>query len=161
MSMRLSIGSRGREEEINAQPVHLDAACETYLDDTFVDSDYDQNKNDEIHIVEDVDYEVEWSRSNKEKEVDTECQVMHVDMDNEITVNESSDDYEPDDLQSLCSDDENGTIIPEFPRFNPKIDMENPQFRIGMIFTDANEFKDAVKVTSCNEMAEEYQVCKK
>ncbi|KAG8371425.1 hypothetical protein BUALT_Bualt13G0086300 [Buddleja alternifolia] len=65
---------------------------------------------------------------------------------NDIAVSEDDSDIgtSSDELKSLCSDEEdNGET--KFIRFNPKADMHDPQFSNGMVFTNALEFKEAVR----------------
>ncbi|KAG8377901.1 hypothetical protein BUALT_Bualt08G0081700 [Buddleja alternifolia] len=101
------------------------------------DSDNELGGEEDSICVENIDHEAEWGN------IGTGYESMIV--DRELQINDSSEEYGSDDLHSLCSDDdENRVKIPKFPRFNPDIDKDDPQFRIGMRFTNAKEFKEAM-----------------
>ncbi|KAG8371475.1 hypothetical protein BUALT_Bualt13G0091400 [Buddleja alternifolia] len=136
-----------------------DSETETDTTDEFdlCDSDYDLSEEDDILYDTHVDPEIEilakeMDSSNirsKGKQNDTEFhQKLFDDVEMGMGVHlESDSDCESsaDELQSLCSDDEENEGGTKYIRFNPKTDMENPQFRIGMVFTSPDEFKQAVR----------------
>ena len=53
-----------------------------------------------------------------------------------------TDDEDGDELQSLCSssDEKNS----KWPQFNELTDMENPQLKLGMIFSSPQVFRQAL-----------------
>ncbi|KAM7510789.1 hypothetical protein LguiB_009664 [Lonicera macranthoides] len=53
-----------------------------------------------------------------------------------------------DELRSLCDLDDEGGENPTYPVFNTKNDMSDPVFKLGMIFKDRKEVKEAIKVYS-------------
>ncbi|KAG8380435.1 hypothetical protein BUALT_Bualt06G0015000 [Buddleja alternifolia] len=68
----------------------------------------------------------------------------------EINVGDESDVYDSDELRSLDSeDDEDNTVKKkkkvEFTRFNPATYLPDPKFVTGLLFTNAAEFKNAVR----------------
>ncbi|KAG8388268.1 hypothetical protein BUALT_Bualt02G0108000 [Buddleja alternifolia] len=136
-----------------------DSETETDTADEFdlCDSDYDLSEEDDILYDTHVDPEIEilakeMDSSNirsKGKQNDTEFhQKMFDDVEMGMGVHLDSDsdcESSADELQSLCSDDEENEGGTKYIRFNPKTDMENPQFRIGMVFTSPDEFKQVVR----------------
>ena len=75
----------------------------------------------------------------------------------------TSDVDEEDDLDSIFGSDneEEGPykrlkqFIPKkYPEFNPKVDMRNPIFKVGQVYSTATIFRDAVRAHSIkNRMA--------
>ena len=56
--------------------------------------------------------------------------------------------YDTDEIRSKASssDEENNTRKrPRWKIFRPEIDMEDPQFKFGMLFASSTEFKAAIR----------------
>ncbi|KAG8370535.1 hypothetical protein BUALT_Bualt14G0127100 [Buddleja alternifolia] len=109
------------------------------------DSDYDLSENDDMLYDTYVNPEFDWSdvRSKEKEKMQEQVNTTLFDVV-DIEVQSEPDNSSSDELQSICSDEENEGVT-KYIRFNPKIDMQNPIFRNGMVFTDAKEFKAAVR----------------
>ncbi|KAG8369939.1 hypothetical protein BUALT_Bualt14G0065400 [Buddleja alternifolia] len=151
-------GFKGKECD-NVEDGSRDSETETDTSDEFDvrDSDYDLSEEDDILYDTHVDPEIEilakemdsTNIRSKGKQIDKEFhQRLFDDVEMGMGVHlESDSDCESsaDELQSLCSDDEENEGGTKYIRFHPKTAMENPQFRIGMVFTSPDEFKQAVR----------------
>ncbi|KAG8363692.1 hypothetical protein BUALT_Bualt19G0048800 [Buddleja alternifolia] len=146
-------GFKGKE----CDNVEGDSETDTGDEFDLCDSDYDLSEEDDILYNRHVDPEIEilakeMDSSNirsKGKQNDTK---FHQRLFNDVEMGmgvhlESDSDCESsaDELQSLCSDDEENEGGTKYIRFNPKTDIGNPQFRIGMVFTSPDEFKQVVR----------------
>uniref|UniRef100_A0A803PYD3 SWIM-type domain-containing protein n=1 Tax=Cannabis sativa TaxID=3483 RepID=A0A803PYD3_CANSA len=71
------------------------------------------------------------------------------DFDNEyIQQNSSSSEEDTDDeLKNLhkCKRSSMKAKLPKLPEFNVDVDMKNPSFEVGLVFSSGKEFKDAVR----------------
>lgn len=85
------------------------------LDDIMFDSNVERNANEE-GLKDGHEYEVNDADSSKEELV-----------------------------TPTGSDDEDNNNMPKYPEFRPEVDMQNIEFKLGMLFSTANEFKDVVK----------------
>ncbi|KAG8377443.1 hypothetical protein BUALT_Bualt08G0033400 [Buddleja alternifolia] len=111
--------------------------------DVLYDPDYGLSEDDDVLYEKYVDHDPN-NVGSKGKEKMTEP--MNWNFFEDIAVSEDGSDIgtSSDELKSLCSDEEdNGET--KFIRFNPKADMHDPQFSNGMVFTNAFEFKEAVR----------------
>ncbi|KAG8373955.1 hypothetical protein BUALT_Bualt11G0079600 [Buddleja alternifolia] len=111
--------------------------------DVLYDPDYGLSEDDDVLYEKYVDHDPN-NVGSKGKEKMTEP--MNWNFFEDIAVSEDGSDIgtSSDELKSLCSDEEdNGET--KFIRFNPKVDMHDPQFSNGMVFTNAFEFKEAVR----------------
>ncbi|KAG8387137.1 hypothetical protein BUALT_Bualt03G0222000 [Buddleja alternifolia] len=109
------------------------------------DSDYDLSEDDDMLYDTYVNPEFDCSdvRSKEKEKMQEQVNTTLFDVV-DIEVQSELDNSSSDELQSICSDEENEGVT-KYIRFNPKIDMQNPIFRNGMVFTDAKEFKAAVR----------------
>ncbi|KAG8380434.1 hypothetical protein BUALT_Bualt06G0014900 [Buddleja alternifolia] len=114
-------------------------------DDDFYDSDYSLSE-DEVGI--DWDFEDGVFEGAVERKSQPGLDLMYE--EEEINVGDESDVYDSDELRSLDSeDDEDNTVKKkkkvEFTRFNPATYLPDPKFVTGLLFTNAAEFKNAVR----------------
>lgn len=98
-------------------------------DSDFVDSDYEAADGDDDLFADNVDKEV--NDHNEEEEV--------ADL-------EDDDALQDDDLN--LRKEEEGHLQHKFRSFNPEVDMNNPIFRVGMVFSDVKELRLALAAYS-------------
>ncbi|CAN6354379.1 unnamed protein product [Urochloa humidicola] len=126
----LSNGAEAEEMETNYLSDDSDG---TYVE--LADSDYEIAADDDDLYEHNVDDQVEETFGNKGKEI--------------IAVPDDGDDndtFEHEDLHLPATDDEG--INFGFKTFRADIDMQNPIFRVGMVFSNVRELRQAVDAYS-------------
>jgi hypothetical protein len=99
-------------------------------DSDFMDSDYDAADGDDDLFIDNVDLEVH--DNNEQQDVD--------EIENDAAL------IEDDDLQ-LTAEVE-GHLQNKFKVFNAAVDMTNPEFKMGMTFSDVKELRNALQTYS-------------
>ncbi|CAO2201029.1 unnamed protein product [Urochloa humidicola] len=127
----LSDGAEAEETEIDCLSDDSDG---TYVE--FVDSDYEIGGDDDDLYEHNIDDQVEEEMfDNKGKDV--------------VAILDDGDDngtFEHEELHLLAADDE--SIKFHFKNFRADIDMQNPIFQVGMVFSDVKELRQAIDACS-------------
>ena len=147
-------GSEGQEKSDvseNSEVSEEEYDCDSDIDPTWYDSDYGMEEEDDKDYDKNVDDVVHDAMVEKGKNIGAEYR--HV---------PGSDDVHEDDLQlpeeddlekrhKSDSDDEEYKAkkkkekpIYRFKTFNPAVDMENPQFKLGMVFDSVDLLRKVV-----------------
>ncbi|KAK4421664.1 hypothetical protein Salat_2117000 [Sesamum alatum] len=122
----------GEDSEIGIEGDELIESSEEEREDNLVDSEYGLSEDDCENLQQGPMRILEHDNVNMLDEMN-------------ISDGEQLEDCESDELNSIPSDDEVESEHVKFYRFRPEIDLPDPQLRNGMIFTDAAQFKEAVK----------------
>ncbi|KAK1611157.1 hypothetical protein QYE76_034830 [Lolium multiflorum] len=119
----------GNADEGTANEGNLDVLDDSddSADSDFMDSDYDAADGDDDLFIDNVDLEVH--DNNEHQDVD--------EIENDVTL------IEDDDLQ-LTAEVE-GHLQNKFKVFNAAVDMSNPEFKMGMTFSDVKELRNALQ----------------
>ncbi|XP_028066223.1 acidic leucine-rich nuclear phosphoprotein 32 family member B-like [Camellia sinensis] len=104
------------------------------LDRDFSDSSDDDDDDDDPDL-DDIMFDSNVERDVNEKGLKEghECEMNDADSSEEELVTPTG------------SDDKDNNNRPKYPEFRAKADIQNIEFKLGMLFSTANEFKDAVK----------------
>ena len=99
------------------------------------DRDFSDSSDDDDPNLDDIMFD-----SNVERDVNEEGLKDY----HECEVNDG-DSSEEELVTPTGSDDKDNNNRPKYPEFRAKADIQNIEFKLGMLFSTANEFKDAVK----------------
>ncbi|XP_012850068.1 PREDICTED: uncharacterized protein LOC105969837 [Erythranthe guttata] len=102
--------------------------------DFLVDSDFFAS-DDDFQYDNNVDHGVEWGGLRSDEEVEEPRRSMRLNKGKEKVAEDQIDETAKKDQWKHHN----------FPVFNPKIDMVDPNFQLGVCFNDAQSFRDAIR----------------
>ena len=119
---RAENSERGRFEDF----VRVEEGSEDSEDSEWIDSDYEAADGDDDLFAANVDKDV---KDNNEHEEVTELE----------------DDAGLDDGDLNLTEEVQGHLQNRFRAFNVEVDMNNPEFKVGMVFSDVKEIRKALQ----------------
>ncbi|PQP95025.1 uncharacterized protein Pyn_39305 [Prunus yedoensis var. nudiflora] len=115
------------------------------LDSDFADPNFSCDDNDDdVDFDEWVDKQTEWvgdGAKGKEPE-STNAGVDSWDWGADVELD--SEEYDSDNVQPKYESDDDTPMTDRWPEFNPATDMVDPEFEVGMKFSDCKVFRAAV-----------------
>lgn len=112
----------------------------------YSDHSYQENDDDQLYEAF-VDKEAEFVEF--QENIETGEEVEHVYDQRDLSDGDSMYDSNFDCDGSFYEENQRKRKTP-FKNFRPKTDMEDPQFRIGMYFSNTKDFKAAIKQHALN-----------
>ncbi|KAM0840346.1 hypothetical protein ACQ4PT_059727 [Festuca glaucescens] len=126
-----------KEKEIDEEPASSACLSSAQLDseddeEGDTNSDYDAEDGDDDLFLDNIDKDV-------------------IDNNECIEVVEVEDDAGLDHDDLKLSNEQHNQLEYKFKQFNPKVDMETPVFKVGMLFSSMAEFRKALTTYGINE----------
>ncbi|CAB4263094.1 unnamed protein product [Prunus armeniaca] len=116
------------------------------LDSDFANPNFSCDDNDDdIDFDECVDKKTEWvgDGAKGKKLESTNAGVESWDWG--VDVELDSEEYDYDNVQPTYYSDDDTPMIDRWPEFNPTTDMADPEFEVGMKFSDCKVFRSVVR----------------
>lgn len=143
--------SKSNEDEEEVEAGEYDD-YDSELDSDFVDSDYEIGKDDDDLYADNVDEEVEESYKGKLKEKDKgKEKEKGKERDVENYVESEDDDLELPRKENGKERADAKNLKYNFRTFRAETDMDAPQFKLGMIFSDVKELRKALAAYTVRE----------
>jgi hypothetical protein len=124
-----AVVQEGEEEGMQSHGEAVVQEDEEETDSEFVDSDWDAEDGDDDIFQSQVDRDVN-------------------DHNDPLDVNDLEDEAAIGDEDLQLTKEQEDYLKYRFSEFNPEVDMENPEFKVGMVFANATELRNALAAYS-------------
>ncbi|KAJ4760357.1 hypothetical protein LUZ62_070732 [Rhynchospora pubera] len=129
-----------KDVEVDCVDADKDVEVDGVDDDNADGSDFYDPNND----VEVDDIDVNSNKNGIDENLRRDW-VIQYKTQSQLVPTEDGSDYAPSDVLLSGGETDGEETSRRYPEFNAEIDMKNPQFEVGMIFSSFEEFKTAIR----------------